>query len=596
MNNLRNFCIIAHIDHGKSTLADRILEMTGVVATTGNEQILDGMDLERERGITIKSSPIRIPYKSKNGDMYILNLIDTPGHVDFNYEVSRSLRACEGAILLVDAARGVQAQTVSNAYRAVDAGLEIIPVINKIDLPGAMLDECCLQLEDMLGLPVDDALMISARQGTGIPELLETIVARVPPPQGDGHGPLKCLVFDSQYDPYRGVILHVRLFSGRVASGDRIMIKSTGKSFEVAEVGYFGLQLRPCRILEAGDVGYLSAMIREVADISVGDTVISPDYPETEAVPGLKPSQPMVFCGLYPIDTNDYAKLQAALERFRLNDSSVVYEKESSAALGHGFRAGFLGMLHMEIALERLRREHEQDLIATLPSVVYKVVTKQGEALMIDNPSKFPSALEIDHMEEPVVRARLILPTDSVGPCMELSQSKRGTLISMEHPDERRTLLVYDFPLAEIIVDFHDRLKSVSRGYASMDYEMAGYRPADLAKVDILVNGDPVDALSCVCLRQSAPAKGRALIRKLRQLIPRQQFKVALQAAIGGTVVAREDVAPLRKDVLAKCYGGDVTRKRKLLEKQREGKKRMKMIGSVELPQEAFFSLLKVEE
>ncbi|OGO03475.1 MAG: elongation factor 4 [Chloroflexi bacterium RBG_13_54_8] len=596
MNNLRNFCIIAHIDHGKSTLADRILELTGVVATTGNEQILDGMDLERERGITIKSSPIRIPYKSKNGDMYILNLIDTPGHVDFNYEVSRSLRACEGAILLVDAAQGVQAQTVSNAYRAIDAGLEIIPVINKIDLPGAMLDECCLQLEDMLGLPVDDALMISARQGTGIPELLEAIVARVPPPQGDGHGPLKCLVFDSQYDPYRGVILHIRLFSGRVASGDRIMIKSTGKSFEVAEVGYFGLQLRPCQILEAGDVGYLSAMIRDVADISVGDTVISPDYPETEAVPGLKPSQPMVFCGLYPIDTNDYAKLQAALERFRLNDSSVVYEKESSAALGHGFRAGFLGMLHMEIALERLRREHEQDLIATLPSVVYKVVTKQGEALMIDNPSKFPPALEIDHMEEPVVRARLILPTDSVGPCMELSQSKRGTLISMEHPDERRTLLVYDFPLAEIIVDFHDRLKSVSRGYASMDYEMAGYHPADLAKVDILVNGDPVDALSCVCLRQSAAAKGRALIRKLRQLIPRQQFKVALQAAIGGTVVAREDVAPLRKDVLAKCYGGDVTRKRKLLEKQREGKKRMKMIGSVELPQEAFFSLLKVEE
>jgi len=596
MNNIRNFCIIAHIDHGKSTLADRILELTGVIEETGSEQILDEMDLERERGITIKASPIRIPYKSESGREYILNLIDTPGHVDFNYEVSRSLRACEGAILLVDASQGVQAQTVANAYRAVDAGLEIIPVINKIDLSSAMVDDCCLQLEEMLGLPLDDSLMVSAREGTGVHELLESIVSRVPPPQGDSDGPPKCLIFDSRYDPYRGVILHIRLFSGSLTPGDKIMTRSTGKIFEVEEVGHFGLRLSPCRELRAGEVGYLSAMIRDVSDVNVGDTVVSPDHPETDAIPGFRPSQPMVFCGLYPIDTNAYDKIKAALERFQLNDSSIVYEKESSAALGHGFRVGFLGMLHMEITLERLRREYEQDLIATMPSVVYKVVSTKGKALMIDNPSRFLPVIEIDHIEEPMVRAEIIVPGEFVGPCMELATSKRGTLVSMDHPDEKRAVLTYDFPLAEIIVDFHDKLKSVSRGYASMDYELAGYRTGDLVKVDILVNGDPVDALSYVCIRQGAATKGRALIRKLRELIPRQQYKVALQAAIGGNIVAREDIAPLRKDVLAKCYGGDVTRKRKLLEKQKEGKKRMKMIGSVEVPQEAFFSLLKVEE
>ena len=596
MDNIRNFCIIAHIDHGKSTLADRILELTGVIKGTGSEQILDGMDLERERGITIKASPIRIPYKSRSGREYVLNLIDTPGHVDFNYEVSRSLRACEGAVLLVDASQGVQAQTIANAYRAVDAGLEIIPVINKIDLPSAMVDDCCLQLEEMLGLPVNDALMVSAREGTGVHELMEAIVSRVPPPQADSDMPPRCLIFDSHYDPYRGVILYLRLFSGTLAPGDNIMIKSTGKTFEVEEVGYFGLQLNPCQKLKAGEVGYLSAMIRDVSDVNVGDTIVSADHPETETILGFRPSQSMVFCGLYPIDTNAYGKIKVALEKFRLNDSSIVYEKESSAALGHGFRVGFLGMLHMEITLERLRREYDQDLIATMPSVVYKVTTTKGKALMIDNPSKFPPAVQIDHIEEPMIRAEIIVPGEFMGPCMELATSKRGTLVGMDHPDERRAVLTYDFPLAEIIVDFHDRLKSVSRGYASMDYELAGYRTGDLVKVDILVNGDPVDALSYICIRQGAATKGRALIRKLRELIPRQQFKVALQAAIGGNIVAREDIVPLRKDVLAKCYGGDVTRKRKLLEKQREGKKRMKMIGSVEVPQEAFFSLLKVED
>ena len=596
MNNIRNFCIIAHIDHGKSTLADRILEITGVIKSSGSEQVLDGMDLERERGITIKASPIRIPYTSRSGHQYVLNLIDTPGHVDFTYEVSRSLRACEGAVLLVDASQGVQAQTVASAYRAVDAGLEIIPVINKIDLPSAMVEDCRLQFEEMLGLPAEEALMVSARDGRGVEALLETIVTRVPAPQGDPDAPLRCLVFDSQYDPYQGVILHVRLFSGRLHRGDRIMIKSSGRTFEVEDAGYFGLQLAPCQELRAGEVGYITAMIRDVSHVDVGDTVISPARPETEAIPGFRPTKPVVFCGLYPIDTNAYSKIKAALEKLHLNDSSITYEKESSAALGHGFRVGFLGMLHMDITLERLRREYDQDLIATMPSVMYRVITRKGDTLMIDNPSRFPPAAAIDRIEEPLVQAEIMVPVEFVGPCMELANSRRAVLISMEHPDERRAILTYHLPLAEIVVDFHDKLKSVSRGYASMDYEEAGYQPADLVKVDILVNGDPVDSLSYICVRQVAAAKGRALIRKLRELIPRQQFKVALQAAIGGTVVAREDIAPMTKDVLAKCYGGDITRKRKLLEKQKEGKKRMKMVGSVEVPQEAFFSILKVEE
>ncbi|MCX5991288.1 MAG: translation elongation factor 4 [Chloroflexi bacterium] len=596
MRNVRNFCIIAHIDHGKSSLADRILELTDVIHTSGNEQILDSMDLERERGITIKAKPVRIPYRSRSGEDYILNLIDTPGHIDFNYEVSRSLKACEGAVLLVDASQGVEAQTIGNAYFAVDAGLEIIPVINKIDLPNAMIDDCRLQIEEMLGLHADDTLLVSAKTGSGVPELLEAIVSRIPPPEGDGDAPLSCLIFDSHYDAYRGVIMHIRVFSGSVTPGDRIMIKYTGKTFEVGEVGYFTLQVKPCDRLVAGDVGYLSAMIRDVAEIHVGDTIISPEHPETPVIPGFRRLQAMVFCGLYPINTNDYEKLMMALEKFQLNDSSIVYEKESSAALGHGFRVGFLGMLHMEITIERLRREYDQDLIATMPSVVYKVVTTKGDVLMIDNPSKFPTPQEIAHIEEPIIRAHIVVPTDFVGPCMELSNVKRGTLVGLEHPDQRRVILTYDFPLVEIIADYYDRLKSVSRGYASMDYEFIGYRPGDLVKVDILVNGEAVDAFSYIAIRESAVARGRALVHKLRKLIPRQQFKVPLQAAIGGNIVAREDIAPIRKDVLAKCYGGDVTRKRKLLDKQKEGKKRMKMVGSVEVPQEAFLSLLNLEE
>ena len=596
MDNIRNFCIIAHIDHGKSTLADRMLELTGVIHTSDNKQVLDSMDLERERGITIKAKSVRMPYQSRSGGNYILNLIDTPGHVDFNYEVSRSLKACEGAVLLVDASQGVEAQTIANAYLAIDAGLEIIQVINKIDLPNAIIDECRRQLEDMLGLSGEDALLISAKTGAGVPELLEAIVSRIPSPQGSTDEPLKCLVFDSYYDPYRGVIPHIRLFSGSLHRGDKIMVKSTSKVLDVDEVGYFLPQLTPCQQLTAGEVGYVGATIREVEDIHVGDTIISPDFPETPAISGSRRSQPMVFCGIYPVNSNDYGTLAMALEKFQLNDSSIAYEKESSAALGHGYRLGFMGMLHMEITLERLKREYGQELIATMPSVVYKVFTSSGESVMIDNPSRFPAAHNIDHIEEPIIRARIIVPSDLVGPCMELSESKRGTLVTMEYPDRRRALLTYDLPLAEIITGYYDKLKSVSRGYASMDYDFAGYRRGDLVKVDVLVKEDQVDALSFISVRDSAVARARVLIHKLRKVIPRHLFEVPLQAVIGGKVIAREDIAPIRKDVLAKCYGGDISRKRKLLEKQKEGKKRMKMVGSVEVPQEAFLLLLKAEE
>lgn len=593
-DNIRNFCIIAHIDHGKSTLADRLLELTGVV-DSAKAQLLDSMDLERERGITIKAKSVRMPYRSRNGSNYVLNLIDTPGHVDFNYEVSRSMKASEGAILLVDASQGVEAQTISNAYLAIDAGLEIIPVINKIDLPVAMIDECREQLRDMLGLPSNDALLISAKDGTGIPDLLEAIVSRIPPPRGSSDEPLKCLIFDSYYDAYRGVIPHIRLFAGSLRRGDRIMIKSTSTIFEVDEVGYFLPQIEPQDHLVAGEVGYVSATIRKAGDIHVGDTIVSPDHPSTPAISGFKRSKPMVFCGVYPLDSNDYPKLTVALDKFQLNDSSIVYEKESSAALGHGYRLGFLGMLHMEITLERLRREYGQELISTMPSVVYKVVTTGGEAVMIDNPSEFPQANYVDHIEEPMIRARIIVPNDFVGACMELTESKRGNMVSMENPDTRRVLLTYDFPLAELTTGYYDKLKSVSRGYASMDYDFAGYASSDLVKVDILVKGNQVDALSFVAIRDSAISRSRALLRELRKLIPRHLFEITLQAAIGGRIIAREDIAPVKKDVLAKCYGGDVTRKRKLLEKQREGKKRLKMVGSVEVPQEAFMLLLKME-
>jgi len=596
MNNLRNFCIIAHIDHGKSTLADRILELTGLVRKTSMDQMLDSMDLERERGITIKAKSVRIPYKSADGNEYILNLIDTPGHVDFNYEVSRSLKACEGAVLLVDATQGVEAQTIANANLALDAGLKIIPVINKIDLPNAMLDDCSLQLYTMLGLGIEDILLVSAKDGRGVAELLEAIVERIPPPSGSESDPLKCLIFDSFYDPYRGVIPHLRIFTGSLKAGDKILLKSTEKIYEVEEVGYFSLGLAQSSVLQAGEVGYIVALIRNAGEIHVGDTIVSADHPGVAAVPGFRMSQPMVYCGVYPIITSDYAKLGAALEKFKLNDSSVVFEKENSAALGYGYRMGFLGMLHMEIALERLKREHEQDIIATMPSVIYRVFRKDGEVLMLDNPSKFPPEGEIDHIEEPVIRTRIIVPSDYVGPCMELSDAKRGVLVGIEHPDDRRAILVYDLPLADMITDFYDRLKSVSRGYASMDYEMNGYRAGDLVKVDILVNNAPVDALSYIAPKEGAAVRGRALIHKLSKTIPKHLFKIPLQAAIGSQVIAREDIFPRRKDVLAKCYGGDITRKRKLLEKQKEGKKKMKMVGFVEVPQEAFLSLMKIED
>jgi GTP-binding protein LepA len=599
MNNIRNFCIIAHIDHGKSTLADRILELTGVIHTTNNEQVLDSMDLERERGITIKAKSVRIPYKTRAGEDYILNLIDTPGHVDFNYEVSRSLKACEGAILLVDATQGVEAQTIANAYLAIDAGLEIIPVINKIDLPNAQIDETRVQIEDMLGLPGEDALLVSGKTGVGVPELLEAVVNRIPAPTAEAGAPLRSLIFDSYYDSYRGVIPHIRIFSGSLTKGDKIQMKFSGKTFEVDEVGYFTPNLVPTDKLSSGEVGYLGAIIRDVGDIHVGDTIVSPDHPDTPAIPGFRRALPMVFCGIYPISTNDYPKLTVALEKFQLNDSSIVYEKETSAALGHGYRLGFLGMLHMDITLERLKREYGQDLIATMPSVVYKVVTRRGERtedLMIDNPSRFPEPNFIDHIEEPIVEARIIVPTDYIGPVMELSEKTRGSLKNMEHPDKRRAMLTYEFPLAEIITGYYDRLKSVSRGYASMDYEFTGYKPGPLVKVDILVKDNQVDALSFISDRDSSVGKARVLIHKLRKLIPRQLFSIPLQAAIGGKIIAREDIAPVRKDVLSKCYGGDITRKRKLLEKQKEGKKRMKMVGSVEVPQEAFLLLLKMED
>jgi GTP-binding protein LepA len=599
MKNIRNFCIIAHIDHGKSTLADRILELTGVLHTTNNEQVLDSMDLERERGITIKAKSVRIPFKSLTGDDYILNLIDTPGHVDFNYEVSRSLKACEGAILLVDATQGVEAQTIANAYLAIDAGLTIIPVINKIDLPNAMLDDCKVQIEDMLGLPSEDVLLVSGKTGQGVPELLQAVVDRVPHPSVDESTPLQCLIFDSYYDSYRGVIPHIRIFSGSLTKGDKIKVKSTGKVFEVDEVGYFMPELVPTTQLTIGEVGYLGAIIREVGDIHVGDSIISPDFPDTPGIPGFRKVLPMVFCGIYPISTNDYPKLTMALEKYQLNDSSIVYEKETSAALGHGYRLGFLGMLHMDITLERLKREYDQELIATMPSVIYKVVTRRGdviEELMIDNPSKFPEPQFVDHIEEPIVEVRIIVPNDHIGSVMALSESSRGTLKSMDHPDKRRAMLTYEFPLAEIITGYYDQLKSVSRGYASMDYELTGYKTGPLVKVDILVKDSQVDALSFISDKDSAVSKGRVLVHKLRKLIPRQLFSIPLQAAIGGKIIAREDIVPVRKDVIAKCYGGDISRKRKLLEKQKEGKKRMKMVGSVEVPQEAFLLLLKMED
>ena len=590
---IRNFSIVAHIDHGKSTLADRLLSLTGTMdAKKAVDQVLDSMDLEKERGITIKAHTVRLLYKAKDGQEYTLNLIDTPGHVDFSYEVSRSLAACEGAILIVDAAQGVEAQTLANFYLALDGGLEIIPVINKIDLPAADVEGTRNQITEILSLDGDLALAISAKHGTGVPEVLEAIVARIPPPKGDPEAPLKALVFDSFYDSYQGVVVYVRLIDGRVRAGAKILLMSNGKSYEVQQVGVFSPDMRPVEELSAGQVGYLTASIKRVADAKMGETITDVLRPTTEPCPGYRDAKPMVFAGLYPIEDTDYEGLRDALEKLRLNDSAFNFEPETSLALGYGFRCGFLGMLHLEIVQERLEREFNLSLIVTAPSVRFKVVTLAGETLEVENPSKLPPPDRIERIEEPYVRGSVFVPTEFMSEIYKLAQDKRGEHKSLEYVG-KRVHIQFDFPLSEIVVDFYDRLKSISKGYASFDYEFLEFRPSDMVKLDILLNGDPVDALSIIVHREKAYEKGKALTEKLRAVIPRQLYEVAIQAAIGSRVIARETVKAMGKNVTAKCYGGDITRKRKLLEKQKEGKKRMKQVGRVEVPQEAFLSVLK---
>ena len=595
---IRNFCIVAHIDHGKSTLADRLIENTGVVESREMQnQILDNMDIERERGITIKSQSTRLLYKAKDGEEYILNLIDTPGHVDFNYEVSRSLAACDGAILIVDAAQGIEAQTLANAYLAVDANLEILPVINKIDLPSAQPEEVKKEIEDVIGLDASEAPLISAKNNTGIDEVLEGIVKFLPPPSGDENKPLRALIFDSKYDPYKGVIVNVRVKEGSVKLGDKIRMMNTGAEFVVTELGYFHPgEFVPSQALLTGEVGYICASIKNVRDTAPGDTVTLADNPATEPLEGYKPIQQMVFCGLYPVDGAKYPDLRDALEKLQLNDAALSFEAETSAALGFGFRCGFLGLLHYEVIQERLEREFNLDLISTAPSVVYKVYTTAGEVIRMDNPTNMPDPAEIDYMEEPIVKATIMTPKEYVGNLMELCQDRRGEYINMEYMDDIRVMLHYKMPLNEIIYDFFDALKSRTRGYGSLDYELEGYQKSDLVKLDILLNGDIVDALSFIVHKDKAYARGRKMTEKLKENIPRQQFEVPVQAAIGGKVIARETIRAFRKDVLAKCYGGDITRKKKLLEKQKEGKKRMRQVGSVEVPQEAFMSVLRLDE
>ena len=596
-SRIRNFCIIAHIDHGKSTLADRILEKTGVMQLRDmTDQVLDSMELERERGITIKSKAVRMPYKAKDGAEYELNLIDTPGHVDFTYEVSRALAACEGAVLVVDASQGIEAQTLANVYMALDHDLEIRPVINKIDLPSAQPEVVRQEIEDEIGIDCEGCPLVSAKQGVGIEDVLEDIVKNIPAPSDDIDAPLQALIFDSYYDNYRGAISSVRVKAGSVKVGDRIRMMAGKCEFDVTEVGaYLPLGYSPRESLNAGEVGYIAASIKDIADIRVGDTITLASSPAVEPLPGYKPVLPMVYCGIYPADGADYESLRDALEKLRLNDAALSYEPETSVALGYGFRCGFLGLLHMEIIQQRLEREFDLDLVTTAPSVVYKVIKTDGETVMIDNPTNLPPVQEIDWMEEPMVDAQVITPQDYVGAIMELCQDKRGTFKDMNYIEGGRVLLKYDLPLNEVIYDFFDQLKSRTRGYASFDYELKGYERSDLVKLDMLLNGEQCDALSIIVHRDRAYPRGRSIAEKLKEAIPRQLFEIPIQAAIGGKVIARETVKALRKDVLAKCYGGDISRKKKLLEKQKEGKKRMRQVGSVSVPSEAFMAVLKMD-
>ncbi len=595
--NIRNFSIIAHIDHGKSTLADRMIEETGVLSSRDMEdQILDNMDIERERGITIKSQAVRMLYKADDGQEYVYNLIDTPGHVDFNYEVSRSLAACEGAILIVDAAQGIEAQTLANVYLALDHNLEILPVINKIDLPSARPEEVKKEIEDVIGLDASEAPLISAKNGVNIKEVLEGIAKVIPCPQGDENEPLKALIFDSYYDIYKGVIIYVRIMEGKIKTGDIIKMMYTNKQAQITELGYFKPgTFAPCEELLAGDVGYIAAGIKNVRDARVGDTVTTVNNPAKEMLPGYKKINSMVFCGIYPADGAKYGDVRDALEKLQLNDAALTFEAETSIALGFGFRCGFLGLLHMEIIQERLEREYNLDLVTTAPSVIYKITKTNGETMSIDNPTNLPPITDISKMEEPIVKATIMTPTEYVGSIMELSQERRGTFKDMSYIDDSRVILSYELPLNEIIYDFFDALKSRTKGYASLDYEMLGYRQSSLVKLDILLNGEVVDALSFIVHSEKAYARGRRIAEKLKTAIPRQQFEIPIQACIGGKIIARETVSAYRKDVLAKCYGGDITRKKKLLEKQKEGKKRMRQVGSVEVPQEAFMTVLKLD-
>jgi GTP-binding protein LepA len=597
MKNIRNFSIIAHIDHGKTTLSDRLMERTGALTKREmTEQFLDSMDLERERGITIKQHSVRLEYRAKDGADYVLNLIDTPGHVDFSYEVSRSLAACQGALLVVDASQGVEAQTLANAHLAADADLEIVPVLNKIDLPGAEPERVKEQIEQVIGIDASGAILASAKQGIGIDEILEAIVHKMPPPAGREDGPLRALVFDSWFDQYRGVVILVHIVDGALKPGTRVKLMQSGGMYEVEQLGVFTPKPEPVESLSAGEVGFVIAGIKKVSDVAIGDTLTESKNPAPEPLPGFKEIQPMVFAGLYPIDSNQYSELRDALEKLRLNDSSFFYEPETSTALGFGFRCGFLGLLHMEIVEERLEREFGLDLLVTAPSVRYRVHKTNGEVLEIDSPARLPDAGSIEFMEEPIVTATMLTGDEYVGPILKLCQDKRGIQKGLHYITPTRVMIEYELPLNEILLDFFDKLKSVSRGYASLDYQWSGHRTSPLVKLDILVNGDPVDALSLIVHRDSAYERGKSLVEKMRKLIPRQMFEVAIQAAIGSRVIARESVAALRKNVIAKCYGGDISRKRKLLEKQKEGKKRMKRVGTVDIPQEAFLAVLRVDD